>query len=79
MMLIDLEALPNPETGDAELRVFAPFLQLFFVRVWMHSDSPRSVLFPKGTERIRLLADLALCGTSINILGVVRVFSVSLT
>jgi hypothetical protein len=52
MVLIDLDALPNPETGDAEFRVFAPFLKLLCVRVRIHFDSPRSVLSLKGTERV---------------------------
>ena len=51
MVLIYPDMPPNPETGNAEFRVFASFLQPLFVHVWIHFDSPRSVLFLKGTER----------------------------
>ena len=51
MMLIDLDALPNPETGDAESGVLAAFLKLLCIHIWIHFDSPRSVLSPKWTER----------------------------
>jgi hypothetical protein len=45
MMLVHLDTLLNPETGNAEFRVPGSLSKLFFAHKWQHFESPRTVFF----------------------------------